>query len=348
METLNIDNSKYKIMVLDDVKPNVLIISRVLKENGYQVLQYTNSNLALKKIEKEPVDLLLMDYVLNPVSFEDTLKSIREINPSLDVILMVNEFDTAPSYKTIKSLDIQEYWECNQKTDQLLLMIESTIRNIYNRKLIESINSDLKISQKKLEKAYLDSVQTLRYTVELNDTYSKGHSERVSAYSVLIGKELGLSENEIELLRVGGLFHDIGKIGISDDILNKASKLTEEEYTEMKKHPVIGANILSNSSIFDEIIPIVLHHHERYDGSGYPEGLKGKKIPYLARITAVADSFDAMSSKRSYRDALSMDTIRAEFVRYEGKQFDPQVTKVFLKILDEKFDEIKKIKKQHN
>lgn len=198
----------------------------------------------------------------------------------------------------------------------------------------------------KLEKTYVETIQTIQHTVEAKDLYTRGHSNRVSEYSVLIGKKLGLSEDDISRLRIGGLFHDVGKIGISDSILQKDGKLTDEEYLEIKEHPTIGAQILSNSSIFEEIIPIVKYHHERYDGKGYPEGLKGNDIPYLARITAIADAYDAMTSRRVYRDSLSLDVVIDEIKKNKGTQFDPEIADVFLDILENDYKKIKKIQKQ--
>ena len=198
-----------------------------------------------------------------------------------------------------------------------------------------------------LEKERLASIEILRRTVDAKDTYTRGHSDRVSEYSVLIGKKLKLSDDKLKLLKIGGLFHDIGKIGIPDSILLKTSKLTDDEYNEIKKHPSIGAHILENSSIFKDIIPIVLYHHEKFDGCGYPAKLKGEDIPFLARIVAVADTFDAMTSKRSYRDALALDIVKQEFIKFSGTQFDPVVAKVFLEILEFNYNDIKLIMKKY-
>jgi HD-GYP domain-containing protein (c-di-GMP phosphodiesterase class II) len=198
-----------------------------------------------------------------------------------------------------------------------------------------------------LEKAYLDSIQTLRYTVEAKDTYTRGHSDRVSLYSVLIGKHLNLSDKELKDLEIGGLFHDIGKIGVPEAILKKESKLNDDEYSEIKNHPAIGVHILSSAAIFKDIIPIVKHHHEKYDGTGYPGKLKGEDIPYLARIVAVADSFDAMTSRRSYREAIPLEKVIEEIKKYKGEQFDPQIADVFLDILKNDYDEIKKIQETY-
>ena len=212
---------------------------------------------------------------------------------------------------------------------------------------IKRINQELSETFEKLEKAYLDSIQTLRYTVEAKDPYTRGHSDRVAEYSVLIGEKLGLSEDDIKTLRVGGLFHDIGKIGIPDSILLKESKLTDDEYSEIKNHPSIGAHILCNAEVFQDIIPIVKHHHERYDGKGYPGKLKGEDIPYFARIAAVADAFDAMTSKRTYRNSLPIDVVRSEIEKNLGTQFDPELGKIFLNIIDNEYDKIKEIQEKY-
>ena len=191
----------------------------------------------------------------------------------------------------------------------------------------------------------MESIQTLRYTVEAKDSYTRGHSDRVSEYSVLIGKYMGLQEEDLNTLRIGGLFHDIGKIGVPDSILLKTDKLTDDEYSEIKNHPTIGAHILSTATIFKNLIPIVKHHHEKYDGTGYPGKLKGEEIPFFARIAAVADTFDAMTSKRSYRDPLPLDVVISEFERCKGTQFDPKIADVFLDILNNHYDEIKDIRR---
>ena len=156
-----------------------------------------------------------------------------------------------------------------------------------------------------------------------------------------------LPDADLDTLRIGGLFHDIGKIGIPDSILLKDSKLTDEEYDQIKKHPSIGSHILSNASIFQDMIPIVKYHHERYDGKGYPEGLSGENIPYLARIAAVVDAFDAMTSKRTYRNSLPIDVVRSEIEKNLGTQFDPEIGNCFLDIIDNEYDKIKEIQEKY-
>ena len=181
----------------------------------------------------------------------------------------------------------------------------------------------------------LQLMQMLSTTIEAKDEYTKGHSHRVAEYSVLIARELGWNEKELSNLKNAAHLHDIGKIAIPDTILNKPSKLSEEEFSIIKEHTIIGANILKNISLIDHVQEIVRNHHERYDGNGYPDGLKGKEIPLHARIVAVADSYDAMSSQRIYRNQLPPEKIIQELENNKGTQFDPEITDIFLKLLRE-------------
>lgn len=184
--------------------------------------------------------------------------------------------------------------------------------------------------------------------VDKKDHYTKCHCNRVSEYCVLIGKKLGLPQEDIDKLRIGGLFHDIGKIGIPDNILKKESKLTNEEYDEIQTHTSLGVDILTRNKVFKEIIPIVEYHHEKYDGNGYPFKLKGDEIPLAARITAVADTFDAMTSKRSYRDPIPLTDVVQEFKKCSGTQFDPNIVNIFLDIINNEYDVIEQIQQKYN
>ena len=172
-------------------------------------------------------------------------------------------------------------------------------------------------------------------TLDAKDEYTRGHSHRVSEYAALIASELDWKKEDIRHLKLSTHLHDIGKIGIPDSILNKPTRLTPEEYNVIKEHTVIGAEILKNITLIDHLVEISRSHHERYDGNGYPDGLKGDAIPIQARIVAIADSYDAMCSRRIYRNALSPEEIYAELKKNKGTQFDPKLTDIFLKLLDE-------------
>ena len=291
--------------------------------------------------------MLILDFIMTPIHGDTVVEEIRKFNKDLYILLLTGHKDLAPPLETIRRLDIQGYCEKSDKQDQLLLLIESGVKSISQMNMIKDINDELKDTYDQLEKAYMESIQTLRYTVEAKDAYTRGHSDRVSEYSVLIGKKLGLQDGDIKLLQIGGLFHDIGKIGVPDSILLKEAKLTDDEYSQIKNHPSIGAHILSNATIFADIIPIVKHHHEKYDGTGYPGRLKGEDIPYLARIAAIAYTFDAMTSVRPYRKALPLDIVKEEFRKYSGTQFDPEIAKVFLEILETNYEQIKEIQEKY-
>ncbi len=341
------DNMNYKILVVDDEQGIIDSLSIFLKRSGYNFKGITDPQEAIECVRNEHFDLMILDFIMTPFHGDQVVEEIRKFNKELYILLLTGHKDLAPPLETIKKLDIQGYCEKSDKFDQLLLLIESGIKSIQQMHEIKKINEQLKDTYERLEQAYLESIETLRYTVEAKDTYTRGHSDRVSEISVLIGKKVGLSDQDLKNLQIGGLFHDIGKIGVPDTILQKESKLTDDEYSEIKNHPSIGVHILSNATIFKDIIPIVKHHHERFDGRGYPSQLKGEEIPYLARITAIADSFDAMTSKRSYRDSLPLDIVKEEFRKNKGTQFDPELADLFLDILENHFDEIKEIQEKY-
>lgn len=345
--TQSSNSNGYKIIAVDDEMGIVDSLSIFLKRSGYDFTGVTDPMEAIERVKNEHFDLMILDFIMTPIHGDQVVEEIRKFDKELYILLLTGHKDLAPPLETIRKLDIQGYCEKSDKFDQLLLLIESGIKSIAQMNEIKRMNQELSNTYEKLEKAYLDSIETLRYTVEAKDPYTRGHSDRVSAYSVLIGKYLNLSEEDLKTLKVGGLFHDIGKIGIPDSILLKEAKLTDDEYSQIKNHPSIGAHILCNAEVFKDIIPIVKHHHERFDGNGYPSKLRGVDIPYLARITAVADTFDAMTSRRTYRNALPIDVVRGEIERCSGTQFDPEIAKVFLDILNYHYDEIEEIMEEY-
>ncbi len=341
------ESNGYKIIVVDDEQGIVDSLSIFLKRSGYDFTGLTNPLEAIERVRNEHFDMMILDFMMDPIHGDEVVEEIRKFNKDLYILLLTGHKDLAPPLETIKRLEIQGYCEKSDKFDQLLLLIESGIKSIEQINTIKTINKQLHDKNEELERAYLDTIGILRQTVEAKDPYTRGHSDRVSEYSVLIGKKLGLDEKTLHILKIGGLFHDIGKIGIPDSILLKESKLSDEEYSQIKNHPMIGVHMLGDAAIFTDILPIVKHHHERYDGRGYPSQLVGDDIPYVARIAAVADTFDAMTSKRSYRDSLPIDVVRAEIERCSGTQFDPNIAKVFLDIMNNDFDLIREIQEKY-
>ena len=186
----------------------------------------------------------------------------------------------------------------------------------------------------KMRKVYLDTIRALAAAIDAKDPNTKGHSERVAKMSLTLAQELNLSGREIENIEYTALLHDIGKIGIADNILGKVSSLTNKEFDKIKEHTVMGAKIIEPVDFLKNSYKSIYHHHEKYNGKGYPDGLKSEDIPILARIIAVADAYDAMGSDRPYRKKLNKDKILKELKDQSGKQFDPEVVKVLISVLD--------------
>lgn len=333
-------SADFKIIAVDDEQGILDSLSIFMKRSGYSFVGITDPMEAINRVKNEHFDLMVLDFIMSPIHGDKVVEEIRKFNKDLYILLLTGHKDLAPPLDTIHQLDIQGYCEKSDKFDQLLLLIESGLKSVSQMRTISKMNDDL-------QKAYIDSIEILRHTVEAKDPYTKGHSDRVSEYAVLLGKKLNLPDEDIEKLRIGGLFHDIGKIGIPDSILLKESNLADEEYTKIKEHPIIGYNMLQHATMFKNILDIVKHHHERFDGNGYPDKLAGSNIPYLARLTSIVDSFDAMTSRRSYRDSLPMDVVKSEILQNLGSQFDPEIGIVFLDILDNDFNSIKQIQEKY-
>ena len=219
----------------------------------------------------------------------------------------------------------------------LVLFFVNLVRTISQVRDLERTRQQQEIRKrrKQMETMSLQMIQTLVTTIEAKDEYTRGHSHRVAEYSALIAKELGWKQKDIFHLRNAAHLHDIGNIGIPDAILNKPARLTDEEYAVIKEHTIIGAEILKNITLVKHVVEVARSHHECYDGTGYPDGRKGEEIPIEARIIAVADSYDAMRSRRIYRNTLKPEAIYEQFQKNRGVQFDPEITDTFLRLLDE-------------
>jgi HD-GYP domain-containing protein (c-di-GMP phosphodiesterase class II) len=209
--------------------------------------------------------------------------------------------------------------------------------NTADLELFESLGHQIAIAlenaslYKELDELFLASIRAIVEAVDAKDPYTRGHSGRVVEYALLIANAMELSKEELKRLEVSAILHDVGKIGIPDRILGKPGKLTFEEFAHMKRHPVLGSSIIEPIDKLKSLIPNILHHHERYDGNGYPEGLRGEEIPFFARIICIADSFDAMTTDRPYRKRKSIKTAFRELKKNSGTQFDPRLVPIFIK-----------------
>ena len=269
-------------------------------------------------VAKNGKPLLVADVRKDPRWFKGVDKKTKFVTRSIIAVPLVSRG---------KVIGVAEV--LNKRNNQHFNKIDlEMFQSLSNQIAIAIENASL---YKALDELFLSSIRAIVEAVDAKDPYTRGHSARVVDYSLMIAAALDLSKDDSKKLEVSAILHDVGKIGIPDRILGKPGKLTFEEFTYMKKHPELGSAIIEPIAELKDLIPNILHHHERYDGNGYPNGLKGKKIPYYARIICIADSFDAMTSDRPYRKR--MDTLIAleELLKHSGDQFDPQLVKLFNK-----------------
>ena len=306
------------ILTVDDDPIITSTIKDYFERSGYDVDIENNPLTAIDRIRNGKYDILLLDFLMSPICGDQVVEEIRKFNKDLFIVLLTGHKSMAPPVRTIRQLDIQGYYEKDDRFDQLELLVESCVKSIKQLRTIREY-------QENMSRAYMQTIETLRYVVETRDSETRGHSERVSGFGAELARQMGLPEDQVEMIRVAGLFHDIGKIGVPDAILLKNGPLTPEEYDQIKKHPVEGEKILSTYTPFQNLLPIVRQHHERFGGSGYPDGLSGQQICMGARVIAVADSFDAMTSNRTYRKGMRFERAINELIAGKGGQFDSQV-----------------------
>ena len=319
--------NQISILTLDDDPIITATISAYFERSGYSVDVENDPLKAIERIRNGSYDILLLDFLMSPVCGDKVVEEIRTFNTELYIILLTGHKSMAPPVKTIRQLDIQGYYEKDDRFDQLELLVESCVKSIRQMRTIKEY-------QAKLEDAYMQTIETLRFVVETRDSETRGHSERVSNLAAALAEEMGLNSGEVDRIRIAGLFHDIGKVGVPDAILLKNGPLTKEEFMEIKKHPAAGEKMLAPYAPFEEMLTIVRGHHERFDGNGYPDGLAGEEISIGARITAVADSFDAMISNRTYRRGLGFEKTMDELNKGRNTQFDSKVVDAMTRLVE--------------
>jgi putative nucleotidyltransferase with HDIG domain len=298
---------------------------------------------------------------------------LKNFPVSEEILLEENDIKEVVTSKEIKIKDIDEFPH-SERIDRIFrsrgvysavvvpLIFRDETRGIFtvwastntvkNMTLLKSLASAISLAMEnsklydEIKKIYIKTIEALAYAIEAKDIHTKGHSMRVSQYAALIGEYMGLPREKVDQLRIAGILHDIGKIGIKDSILLKKGKLTPQEYEIMKLHPEIARKILTPIELPKEIIDAVAKHHERYDGKGYPYGLKGEEIPKEAAILGVADAFDAMTSDRAYRKGMSIEEAINEVLRNKGTQFHPDVVDALISIYMNERHRLEDIKNQ--
>lgn len=329
-------SNKNNVMIIDDDIGLTQALSIVLDSYNIKLSTFTEPLAAIQELRTNKHDILIVNYLMTSTRGDEIVKLVRDFDKEIYIILMSAHKDLAPSIDIMRSLDIQAFFEKGARFDDLILLIES------GYKYIDQIN-EIKQMNHTIQNFGLELANTLKSTVGARDHYTKEHSDRVAEYAKLFGTHLELDEDELKTLVLAADFHDIGKIGISDAVLLKEGKLTDEEYAKIKLHPIISVNILAGSETFKDAIPAVRHHHERIDGKGYPDGLRGEQIPKLARILSICDTFDAITSRRVYREQMAIEDALLEIDRVKDAQLDKELAEIFIEFVRTNLDTINNV-----
>lgn len=327
------------VMVIDDNELVGEIIKNVVSDY-YNVTVCHSGEEALEMLKTMKPDVILMDVFMPPgMNGYEMLKKLKadERLSVVPVIIMTSDNTVESEAKGFEegAVDFIGKNACRQV---LVARINRIVELEYLRKFLYSeIRKRTKAEQEnrmKAEKLAEEIVLALTNAIDAKDKFTKGHSDRVAKYSMMIAKELGYDEDQLRRLKYAALLHDIGKIGVPDEIINKPDRLNDAEYAIVKSHTTIGANILSSITTIEDIAVAAKYHHERYDGKGYPEGLSGLHIPEFARIISVADAYDAMTSRRGFRCEMKQEWVREQIVKELGGQFDPMFGQTMLELID--------------
>jgi len=330
-----------RILIADDEEAISTILAKRLAREGYNCVTAQNGREALSHFYKDTFSLIITDIKMPEMDGIELLKRIKGINPNIRVIMVTGhpeinmaveamrlgayDFIIKPADLELVALTVKKALESKRLEEE----IEAYHSHL--EELVEERTARLQHAYRILKKTHLDSVKVLAEAIDAKDPYTRGHSDRVKRMSLKIAKYMGFPEDRLESLEYGALLHDIGKIGIKDEVLQKAGPLSPEEYQYIQEHPLIGVKIVEGVEFFQDKIPMIRHHHEHFDGSGYPDGLAGEAIPLEARIITVPDAFDAMTSLRPHRGVMPLQDVLTEFEKCRGKQFDPQVLEIFLR-----------------
>ncbi len=330
------------IVNTDDEMSIRKVINIFLKKEGFKVSSCKDGSelLALLEEQGDSIDLVLLDIKMPGLSGFDVLKVMSSLYPTIPVVMLTAFNDLETGLKAMR-LGAKDYLAKPVSRESLVACVKRVLRDAKeeNEKVIATLQSlsqqkelegKLKEALTRLDSSTRATFLALSETIEQKDAYTKGHCQRVSNISLAIAHALDFNDEMLRVIEGGALLHDIGKIGISEEILNKSNSLTNEEYEIIKMHPVYGERIISHIEMFTSYKPIVRSHHERLDGKGYPDGLKGDQIPIEVRIISIADAFDSMTSKRAYRDALPVELAIEEIKLFSGSQFDPKLVDLFI------------------
>lgn len=312
------------ILLVEDNQQIRQDISQILQIENYTIIQASDGAEALKLLDRFKPDLIISDIFMPNMDGIQFYKRIRENQSWITIpFIFLAGQNALDQIRTGQELGVEDF---------LLKPVEAEdlIRTIHG-KLLRA--AELEVAH--IGHAYLETVTVLANAIEGRDFYTRGHVDRVTTYAIHLAKELRWPPNHLRILELGARLHDIGKIRVPDHILNKPGPLNEQEWAIMKKHPSVGARVLRGISHLRPAIPYILYHHERWDGTGYPEGLKGREIPIEARLLAIADVYDAITTRRPYHPAKSSHQVIEFFNSEAGKHFDPDLIPIFINIIGE-------------
>jgi len=340
-----------RLLIVDDDDSVRRIVAEILSEEGYLPSIAASVEEACELLAKETFELVITDIKMPKTDGLTFLRILREQYPQTGVIMMTGYGQIESAVEALK-LGASDYLtkpiRVNNLSASVLRALDNRHLSLENQEYQKSLEGAVAHKTIELEKAYAEISETYKLTLEAlvtaldaRECETGHHSQRVVRYSLAIADNMDLLPEQIEQLARGALLHDIGKIGVPDSILLKPGPLTDEEWVEMRKHPEIGARILSDIDFLFEASKIVLTHQEQWGGGGYPAGLKGEDIPLGSRIFAVADTLDAIVSDRPYRKGRSLDYAREEIQRFSGTQFDPAVVEAFLLLTDEDWEKLR-------
>jgi putative two-component system response regulator len=331
---------KSRVLIVDDEGALCSMIAQRLTKENYSCVTANNGREALRHLYGNEFSLIISDIKMPEMDGLELLRNVKGLDPNMIMIVMTAyaEIDIAVQALRLGAYDLiikpfdLELMVLTVKKALERKKLQEELEDFDNRlkRLVETRTARLHETLGALKKAHFDSVKVLVGAIDAKDPHTVGHSDRVREMSLKIGMKLGLAEDRLESLGYGALLHDIGMIGIGNEILQKKGPLSLEENQCIRKHPLIGAKIVEGVDFFIDKIPMIRHHHEHFDGSGYPDGLSGEGIPLEARIILVSDAFDAMTSLRPHRQAIAVENALEELEKGKGKQFDPKIVDIFL------------------
>ena len=325
-----------RILLVDDEVRLLEALSMALEDMGCYVKTASGPDEAMRCARENTFQIAFVDNYLGPMRGIDLMQQMAQLNPALDFVIMTAHPDidlAVESLRTGAADFIRKPFRIEEMLRSIEYVYKKTALERERRELMAGLELKVKEKTEELKYTYLSVLVSLSRAVETKDLGTYGHSKRVSDYCHLIATRLDFDELGIENMRASSLLHDIGKIGISDDILGKKGHLSDEEKNIVRSHAQKGVEILRPLKQFEAILPAILHHHENYDGSGYPAGLAGEDIPLYARIICVADAYDSILSDRPYRSAADRTTAIAELIACSGGQFDPRLVHEFVQAL---------------